>query len=145
MAPQVDVEMQVPETPPTEQVTGGVPLELLPELAALERGELLEPELDERALGLEVDGVGELGELLELEELELLPVGVQHSMLAGPGQRPGVALWPGIALHVEVSMQVPGTPATEQSLVLPPPPLPPCPPAKARRSESDPLNLSRSR
>jgi hypothetical protein len=59
--------MQTPSTPLTWQVGGGAPeLELL----------LLELEPLE----------------LELLELTLVPVGVQHSSLAGPGQNPGVEM-----------------------------------------------------
>jgi hypothetical protein len=61
--------MQTPSTPLTWQVGGGAPeLELLLELE-------LEPPVE-----------------LELLELELVPVGVQHSSLAGPGQNPGVEM-----------------------------------------------------
>src|SRR6185295_18217673 len=65
-------------------------------------------------------------------------------MLAGPGQRPGVALCPPRAAHVEVSMHVPATPPAVHGVAPPPPvlPLPPFPPAKASRSASEPLNLS---
>src|SRR5580704_7978773 len=110
---QTEVLMHVPETPSASQVAGGAPLLL----------ELLELELLELELLLELLLEPLLLELLELElllellllELELL-AGVQHSMSAPPGQRPEVDLWPGIALHADVSMQVPATLPTSQEV-----------------------------
>ncbi len=46
---------------------------------------------------------------------DVLPVGVQHCSLAGPGQKPGVETWPGMVAQTDVSMQVPATPPTVQA------------------------------
>ena len=51
---------------------------------------------------------------LELLEL-VLPVGVQHCSLAGPGQSPGVETWPAMVAQTEVSMQTPPTPFAVQA------------------------------
>ena len=67
--------MQVPSTPATVHVGGGAPLD---ELLLDDELLLLDVDEDEDELVLEVDE--------ELLELELDPVGVQHSMLDAPGQ-----------------------------------------------------------
>ena len=92
MAAHAVLWMQTPWTPATWQVGGGAPLLLeLLELELLELELLLELLLElvvlllELLLLLEVLPPAPL--LLELLELELeLPVGVQHSMFAAPGQ-----------------------------------------------------------
>src|ERR1700677_1923977 len=122
------VRMQVPSTPLTSHVAGGAPLD--------------EVELDDELL-LDVDD--EVLVEVDDEELELEPLGVQHSMLAAPGQYPGVDAYPPFEAQTDVSMHVPATPATVHAVGgAPPSPAPPWPPAKSSRSAREPLNLSRS-
>ncbi len=81
MVEHVLVRMHVPSTPSTSQVGGGAPLELVLELLDEELVVLLDEEVEEELLVEEVVLLEE-----ELLEEELLPVGVQHSMSAAPGQ-----------------------------------------------------------